>query len=155
MIEAKAQLIIERPADEIWAYAAQIHRHPEWMTVMSAEILEGTGSRVGDRGRERMRLGPWTTNAEFTVVAADPGRRISWRPGHGSPFTGDLTLDLEPLGPSRTRATYGGSFRMRGLLRLLEPLLASEARSGQAAELGKLKQAVESSPDARGLLERG
>lgn len=144
MIQAKAELTIDRPAEEVWAYAAEIRRHPEWMTVMSAELLEGTGLRVGDRGRERMRLGPWTTNAEFTVVAAEPGRRISWRPGPGSPFTGDLTLELEPLGPSSTRATYGGSFSMRGWLRLLEPLLAGEARSGQAAELRKLKQAVES-----------
>jgi len=146
MIEVRAQVTIDRPADEIWSYAAEIARHPEWMSVRSAERLQGTGSQVGDRGRERMRLGPWTSEAEFTVVVADPGRRIAWRPGKGSPFTGDLVLELESLGPSQTRATYGGSFRLRGLLRAVEPLFAGEAKQGMAKELRRLKDAVEARP---------
>lgn len=146
MIEVRAQVTIDRPADEVWSYAAEIARHPEWMSVMSAERLQGTGSQVGDRGRERMRLGPWTSDAEFTVVAADPGRRIAWRPGKGSPFSGDLVLELESLGPSQTRATYGGSFRLRGLLRAVEPLFAGEAKQGMAKELRRLKDAVEARP---------
>jgi uncharacterized membrane protein len=146
MINLRAELTIDRPADEVWAYAADIGRHPQWMTVTTAESLQGTGSHVGDRGRERMRLGPFTREAEFTVVAAEPGHRIVWRAGGGAPFTGDLALELEALGPSTTRATYSGSFRVRGLLRLLEPLMASEAKQAPARELRKLKEALESMP---------
>ncbi|MEO8631904.1 MAG: SRPBCC family protein [Chloroflexota bacterium] len=146
VIKVRAELTIDRPADEIWSYAAEIARHPEWMSVMSAERLRGTGSQVGDRGRERMRMGPWASDAEFEVVAADPGRRITWRPGAGSPFTGDLTLELEPLGPEQTRATYGGSFRLRGVLRFVESLFAGEAKQGMAKELHRLKAAVEARP---------
>jgi len=122
MIEVRAQVTIDRPADEIWSYAAEIARHPEWMSVRSAERLQGTGSQVGDRGR------------------------IAWRPGKGSPFTGDLVLELESLGPSQTRATYGGSFRLRGLPRAVEPLFAGEAKQGMAKELRRLKDAVEARP---------
>jgi uncharacterized membrane protein len=89
MIEVRAQLTIDRPVDQVWSYAAEIARHPEWMTVTSAECLPGTGSQIGDRGRERIRFRSWASNAGLTVVAPDPGRRIAWRPGKGPPFTGD------------------------------------------------------------------
>lgn len=146
MITARSELTIDRPADEVWAYASDIARHPDWMTVTSAECLRGTGTQVGDRGRERMRLGPLTRDAEFTVVEAEPGRRIVWRAGVGAPFTGDLALDLEPLGPASTKAVYGGAFAFRGLLRFLEPLVAGETRDGPARELRRLKAALESRP---------
>ncbi len=146
MIEVRAQLTIDQPADRVWSFAAEIARHPDWMSVTSAESLQGTGTHVGDRGRERMRLGPWASYAELTVVAADPGRLIAWRPGKGSPFTGDLVLELERLGPSQTRATYGGSFSLRGLLRAVEPLFAGEAKHGMTKELRRLKDAVEARP---------
>ncbi len=151
MITARAELTINRPADEVWAYAADIGRHPQWMTVTTAESLQGTGSRVGDRGRERVRIGPFTRDAEFTVVAAEPGHRIVWRAGGGAPFTGDMTLELEALGPSTTRATYAGSFTVRGLLRLLEPLMAGEAKQNPKTELRRLKEALESMPAREGV----
>jgi uncharacterized protein YndB with AHSA1/START domain len=146
MITARTELTIERPADEVWSYAVDITRHPEWMNVTTAEVLRGTGAQVGDRGRERMRVGPLTRDADFTVVEAEPGRRIVWRAGGAAPFTGDLTLDLEPIGPMLTKAVYGGQFAFRGLLRFLEPLMAGEARQGPEKELRQLKAAVESMP---------
>lgn len=146
MIDAHAEATIERSADEIWSYAADIARHPQWMAVSTAEALAGRGDRVDDRGRERMRFGPITRDVEFTVVVAEPGRRVVWRPGEGAPIAGDLTLELEALGPSRTRATYGGHFEGRGILRWLQPLLSAEMRAGPAKELRRLKAAVESQP---------
>ncbi len=150
MIKTKVEETIAKPAEEIWNVAADIERHPRWMSVTTAERLVGTGAHIGDRGRERMKLGPFTYDAEFTVVEAQPGRRITWRAGAGAPFTGDLVLELELLGPSSTRATYSGSFTLRGLLRLLEPLMGAEASKGPAAELRRLKDLVESGSDRQG-----
>lgn len=144
MITARVETTIARPAGEVWEVAADILRHPQWMTVETAERLHGDGSHTGDRGRERVRMGPLAFNAEFEVVAADPGRRIVWRAGAGAPYDGDLSLELESLGPAMTRATYGGSAQMRGLLRLFEPLMKGEAQNGPATELRKLKELVES-----------
>ncbi len=143
MIEARAEAIIERSAEEIWSYAADIAQHPAWMNVGTAEALVGRGDRVGDRGREVLRLGPLNRAAEFTVVAAEPGKRITWRTGADAPLTGDLTLDLEPLGPASTRATYAGRFEPNGLLRWLAPIMSAEMKRGPAAELARLKAAVE------------
>jgi hypothetical protein len=68
MIEVRAQLTIDRPVDQVWSYAAEIAR--QWMTVTSAECLQGTGSQIG--GRERIRFRSWASNAGLTVVAPIP-----------------------------------------------------------------------------------
>ena len=49
---------IARPPAEVWAYAADILRHPDWMSVADARIVRGTGAEVGARGRERLLFGP-------------------------------------------------------------------------------------------------
>ena len=77
------------------------------------------GAQLGDRGRECLKMGPMSFDAEFTVVDAQPARRIAWRTGKGVPFVGDLVLELEALGPSSTRTRYGGSFQSRGAMRIL------------------------------------
>lgn len=59
----------------------------------------------------------------------------------GAPFYGDVALDLAPVGPDSTRATYGACLQMRGLWRLPAPLIAMEGKAGQARELQRLKGA--------------
>ena len=88
----------------MWAYAAAIPRHPEWMGVTDARIIEGTGTDVGTRALERIKIGPRSVEVEFRVSESVPARRISWTVSGGSPMAGDVTLALEPLGPDRTRA---------------------------------------------------
>src|SRR3972149_6894166 len=74
---------IERSADEVWAYAADITRHPEWMGVLDAQVIRGLSTDVGAMGRETVRFGPWRFAAEFVVSASEPGRLIAWRVAGG------------------------------------------------------------------------
>jgi uncharacterized membrane protein len=90
-----------------------------------------------------MRFGPFGRDVEFEVIDAEPGRRIAWRSVGGAPFDLDVWLDLEPVGPASTKATYGADIRLHGLWRLLWPRLAMEAKSGPARELQRLKTQVE------------
>jgi uncharacterized membrane protein len=138
-----AEQVIERSAQDIWAYAADIVRHAEWMTVTDARVVQGDGAQVGARGRERVRFGPFGWDAEFEVVEAEPGRRIAWKSVSGAPFDGMVWLDLEPLGPASTKARYGADIRMHGVWRLLSPVVAMEAKAGPARELQRLKAQVE------------
>lgn len=146
MIRFETEQTIERPAADIWAYAADIPRHPEWMGVTDARIVHGTGTEVGARAVERMRMGPRTLDVGFEVSGAIPARQIAWRVAGGGPLVGDVSLDLEPLGPDRTRAVWSGSIELTGLWRLLEPLMAGEVKSGEAAELRRLKANLEAVP---------
>ena len=137
---------IARPAQEIWLYAADIVRHPEWMTVTDARVVRGPGTQTGSRGRERMRFGPFGWDVEFEVADAEPGRRIVWKAVSGAPFDLEVALDLDPLGPTSTKAKYAADIRLHGWWRLLAPMVAIEGRAGPARELQRLKDHVEASP---------
>lgn len=147
MSRFEATATIDRPPAEVWAYAADIPRHTEWMSVATAEVLHGTGTEVGARGRERVVLGPLTWDIPFDVVAAEPGRFLLWRALEDQRFhLWEVGLELEPIGPDGTRATYHGELRMRGRWRILSPLVAMEGPAGVRRELRLLKEAVEASP---------
>lgn len=146
MIRFESEQTIERSAEEVWAYAADILRHPEWMGVTDARIVSGVATDVGTRGLERMKLGPRSVEVGIEVSESVRARRIAWRVSGGSPLAGDVTLELEPLGPGRTRATWSGTIGLTGPWRLLEPLMAAEVRAGEAAELRRLKDNLEAVP---------
>jgi uncharacterized membrane protein len=148
VIRFEAHEEIGRPAAEVWAYAADISRHPEWMSVTDARIVRGDATRVGALGVERFKLGPRSYDVELVVAEAEPGRRIAWHLNGGSPMRGDVELVLEALGPDRTRATWSGGLGLTGIWRVIEPLIAAEVRSGESAELRRLKDRLEGSTAA-------
>lgn len=142
-----AKQSIASPAADVWRYAADIVRHPEWMTVTDARIVRGDGAQVGARGRERMRFGPFGWDVEFEVAEATPGRRIVWKSVAGAPFDLAVSLDLEPSGAS-TAATYAADIHLHGLWRLLGPLVAMDGKAGPERELARLKAQVEGGSNA-------
>ena len=145
MIRTKTQQVIERPAADIWAYAADILRHPEWMGVTDARLLRGTGADAGSRGRERLTLGPFKWDVEFEVTEAEADRRIAWRSTAGAPFDLEMSLDLDAAGPTSTHATYSAVIELHGLWRLLSPIVAAESKQGPERELRRLKENLERS----------
>ena len=139
---------IARSAHAVWAYAADIRRHPDWMTIADPRITKGDGTQIGDRGRERMRFGLFGWDVEFEVAETTPGGRIVWKSVDGAPFDLAVSMDLEPLGPASTRAKYGADIRLHGLWRLLGPMVAMEGKAGPERELRRLKAQVEEASSA-------
>jgi uncharacterized protein YndB with AHSA1/START domain len=146
MSRFEAEAMIGRAAEEVWAYAADVIRHPEWMTVADAQLLRGQGTEIGARGRERVLFGPFKWDVEFEVVDSVAGRRIVWRADDRRFALYEVGLDLEPTGATSTRATYRGAVQMRGLWRLLAPLIAMEGPAGLRRELERLKSNLEAAP---------
>jgi Polyketide cyclase / dehydrase and lipid transport len=144
MTAYEAQTNIERSANEVWIYAADILRHSEWMSVADAHLLAGDGTQVGARGRERLLLGPFKWDVEFEVAEAEFGRRLRWR-SIDPRFDMEIALELEPTGPTSVRARYYGAAQMHGRWRLLSPLVGMEGSAGVKRELAHLKARVESS----------
>jgi uncharacterized membrane protein len=146
MIKFHTEQTIARSALDVWTYAADITRHPEWMGVLDARLVSGQTTEIGARGVERVKLGPLKFDVETEVSGSIPAQRIAWRMAGGSPFAGEVTLDLEPLGPDRTQAIWSGWMGLTGWWRVIEPLIAAEARAGEAAELRRMKDVLEMAP---------
>lgn len=145
MIRFETEQSIDRPPADVWTYAADIRRHPEWMGVADARIVQGQGTEVGARALERIKVGPRSVDVEFEVSASIPERRIAWTVLPGSPLAGEVALDLEPIDAHATRAVWSGWLGLSGLWRVMEPLMAAEIRSGEARELRRLKDNLERS----------
>lgn len=113
------------------------------MGVTDAQLLQGSGTEVGARALERLKVGPRTVDQEIEVSGSVPGQRIAWRMAGGGPFAGEVSLDLESLDTNRTRAVWSGSIGLTRWWRLIEPLMAAEVKAGEAAELRRLKENME------------
>jgi uncharacterized protein YndB with AHSA1/START domain len=146
MARFEAETTIRRPADEIWAYAADIRRHPDWMAASDARLDRGTGQALGDRGRERVALGPLKLDIPFEVAEAVPGRKLTWRAVDNPSLDWDVTLELEPIDAASTKTTYRAAVGLRGRWRLIAPIVAMEGKSGVKKELERLKAIVEQQP---------
>jgi uncharacterized protein YndB with AHSA1/START domain len=143
MIRFETEQMIERSAEEVWAYAADVLRHPEWMGVKNARMVSGRGTEVGARAIERMKVGPRSIDVGLEVSDVLPARRIAWRVLAGTPLAGEVRLDFEPLGPTSTRAVWSGSMGLTGLWRVIEPLI------GRGTEGGRGKRASAPEGDTR------
>ena len=143
MSRFETETTIDRSSRDVWAYAADILRHPDWMSVADAHVVRGDGTAVGARGRERLLLGPFKWDVTFEVAEAVAGRRIVWRSVDDPRFEIEVGLDLESVDATSTRATYHGAIQMRGRWRLLAPLVAMEGSAGLKRELQRLKANVE------------
>ena len=82
------------------------------------------------------------TLTTYTVTELEQGRRVVLD-GVGEKATSRDTIVFEPAGGGDTRITYTADFRLKGLLRLVEPFLgrtfttlAQRALAGLEAELG-------------------
>ena len=143
MITFASEQTIDRSADDVWAYAADVAQHPKWMAIEDAEILRGASGEVGTTFRETIKMGGRRYAADLIVSESVPGKVVAWRVTGGIPMAGEARLELEPVAVGRTKARWSGAFRLTGLWRLVEPIMAGEVRSSEAAELVRLKGILE------------
>jgi carbon monoxide dehydrogenase subunit G len=144
MIKYEAEVLIERPQPEVAAYIVDPSTHGEWMgDVAGVENLTPGEVGVGSRYRYGIRKGPMAIDLTLRVAKLDdeaieyvtePGGAINWA----------ARIEYEPVDKQRTRVRSTGQMSLNGIRRLLEPLMAGEVRSGEAAELVALKRILES-----------
>lgn len=143
MIKFESEQTIDRSADDVWAYAVDVVQHPKWMAIEDAAIVRGASGEVGTAFRETIKMGGRRYAADLVVSESVPGRVVAWRVTGGIPMAGEARLELEQVAVGRTKARWSGGFRLTGLWRLVEPMMAGEVRSSEAAELVRLKGILE------------
>ncbi len=107
-------------ADEVWAVVSDPAHLPRWWpdVVRVEEATPEAWTKVLGTGTGK------TMRADFTRVAAEPGRRIEWRQElEESPFERILSeavteVQLEPSGDDSTRVKLRTRQKPRGLARL-------------------------------------
>ena len=142
MIHYSSTVTIERSPHEVLAALLDPEMYGQW-TEMQDTRFDGSGpADVGTTGSFRMGGGPLKGVFRMELTDVQPDRRLAFHVTHPK-MDWVAISDLEPVGPA-TRLTYAGRIRLKGLWRLLEPLMAGEIRAGEAKEAERLKALLES-----------
>jgi uncharacterized protein YndB with AHSA1/START domain len=129
-----------RPA-EVFEFLAHFENLPLWNYALS-ETRKITGGSVGVGSRYRQtRTLPTPSEETFEVTAFEPGHSLSIR-GPLGPFQAEVAYVLAPV-EHGTVVTNTMHLQPSGPLRLVAPLAAPGVKSAVAANLGVLKQILE------------
>jgi len=144
MIRIDSSTQIARPRDEVFAYLTDVENIPHWQTgiVQSRPISEGP-FRVGYQFNETVKAGPWRMAALCTVTDLKLNERFAFVMTSDGPLDCEAHFDLQPVAGG-TRVTLEGVARLKGIWRLLQPMIASELRKETSAELETLRRLLES-----------
>lgn len=132
---------VARPPEEVFAYATDPARFPEWQgDVVRVEV---DGHDVGSRFTTVRRIGGADRDMVQEITENQPPRSWAAR-GVGGPIRPHATVAVEPLdGGERSRVTFGLDFDGRGMAELLVPLVRRVAAKGAPISHRRLKDLLE------------
>jgi hypothetical protein len=145
VIRSETTVVINRPAAEIVAYAADVERMTEWTDMSASRRLTDGPTGSGTQAYAEVAMGPMKLGWTWEVTDFDPTRGYGYRTISRSALGMDGRVTVTPEGPGSTRVDYLVEVKTRGLLRLLEPLIRGEISRNEAAEVTRLKERLEGS----------
>ena len=126
---------IARPAEEVFAYATDPSRFPEWQDdVVSVRLEPGQTPGVGSRFTTIRRIG--RSERAMTQEITESRPPTNWA-AHGvvGPFRPNVDMTVEPLADNtRSRITVGMDFEVQGIGKWLVPLHARRQAAAPAPQ---------------------
>ena len=143
MIDVEASTVINRPVEAVFAFVADLENNPKWETnFVEVKRVSPEPLGVGTVYQCVLRVPGQRVTSRIEITEFTPNQRISFRgdrPASAKPV-GSITF--EPLG-SGTKVTTLPRPEMRGVFKLLEPMMAGYIRRSNAKHLQNLKTLLE------------
>jgi uncharacterized protein YndB with AHSA1/START domain len=134
---------IARAPDEVFAYATDPTRFPEWQAdVVRVDPVTGPLSVVGARFTTTRRIGRAERTMTQELTEITPPRTWSAR-GVDGPIRPSATITVEPHGDDSSRVTFTLDFDGHGIGVALVPLVRRQAAKGAPVSYRKLKERLE------------
>ena len=143
MLKLAGEIVINRPPDQVFQFLTDLGNVTQWATGVSAvkQLTEGP-VRVGTQFEETIRMMGRPMRTVCEVVDLAEGRKFAYKSVSSGMMQYEGQFVAEPA-DGGTRLSYSSTARLGGLWRLLEPLIAREAKKETQAELKKIKSALE------------
>ena len=143
-----SEIEIARPAEEVFAYATDPTRFPEWQNDI-VEVRTAENGQLGVGGRftttRRIGRGPRTMTQEVTEVS--PPRSWAAR-GIDGLFRPSAAITVEPIdGGARSRVTFTLDFAGQGFGDLHTPVILKMAAKMAPTSYRHLKERLENRDD--------
>ena len=137
---------VDRPAEDVFAYATDPARFQEWQKgVVSGRLEQPDNPTVGTRCFTTRRIGGAERESTSEISHINPPKTWGVR-GVDGPIRAIVDLTVESMGSDRSRLTISVDFTGHGIGKILVPLLVRrEAAKEMPANLSKLKQRAEQS----------
>jgi hypothetical protein len=141
-VDVSVETVIERPVDDVAAYAGDPGNAPEWyVNIRQVEWRTpapvGVGSQIDFVASFLGRCIAYT----YEVTELHPGRRLVMQTAQG-PFPMRTTYSWSPA-PGGTRMTLRNDGEPSGFSRLAAPLVATAMRRAMTKDLAALKRILE------------
>lgn len=142
MTKIERSIVIDRPVDEVWEFVHDPTKDALWQTTLTeSEKLTDGPLRVGTRVREVRHFLGRRIELAWEVTEYEPNRKSAIRGISGPvPLTGGYRLEALD---GATRFTVSGELDAHGLFKLAEPVFARITRRELEANLGHLKDLLE------------
>ena len=144
MINYQSDVIVNRPVEQVYRLVTDVARFDDWTPMTGTHLVSGSNIRVGGQMETTIKMGPMKQTVVFQCTELEENRRLAFKTVSKGAMEWDGEYAFEPQGPSSTRVVGSGQIRLNGILKLFEPLMAGEVRSGEAKEVIKLKELLES-----------
>ena len=146
MIDVEASTVINRPVEAVFAFVADLENNPKWETnFVEVKRISPEPLGVGTVYQCVLRVPGQRVTSRIEITEFTPNQRISFRgdkPASAKPV-GSITF--EPLG-SGTKVTTLPRPEMRGVFKLLEPMMTGYIKRSNAKHLHNLKTLLEAEP---------
>ena len=141
MAPAIASTVVEQPAAEVFAYATDPTRFPEWQQGVTGGHLDQPGPpQVGAKCLTTRRIGGANraVTAELTHIDAPRTWGVQ---GIDGPIRATVDVTVEPLTETSSRLTIAVDFDAHGIGKLLVPLIVRrQAQKEMPANVEALKR---------------
>jgi len=144
MIDYKAEITINVPAERVFRVLADAQKWSMWTEMEQTRVVSGSGfDQVGSQVETVLGEGPMKQKMVFEVTQVEPNKRIAFKTVSKGSMQWDGDLTLEAQGTSSTRLVNAGQIRLNGAAKLLERMMSGEIKKNEQKELDKLKELLE------------
>ena len=140
MVRIETTVEINRPVEEVFAYASDPSKLPEWNSIVQEATASEIPLRVGTKVTAKARFLGRHMEVHSEVTEYIPNQKFVQK--GDKPFPTTITLQCESAGEG-TRLTQVGEFEPGGFFKLGEPILARITQKQFQAQIETLKELLE------------
>ena len=144
MAHVEVDTTINRPIEEVFSYASQIERQPDWVSPLTESQKTSSGpTGVGTTYRQVAKFLGRRMDMECEITDYQPPTVDAFRAKSG-PLHMEMRFTLTSEGPNATRVTQVADGESGGFFKLADPILVRTMRKQFVADLETLKTLLES-----------
>jgi uncharacterized protein YndB with AHSA1/START domain len=150
-VETSVETAVRRPIGDVFAVLADVERYPDWLRasgIAAVSRLDQGALGVGSRLRIEQRLPGRASVLDGEVTVFDPPRGFAFAARSSDGVAIEALAELAadqgpPSDPPITRLRWSIRLGLPLRFRLLEGMIAPEARAAATKDLGNLKRRLE------------